>query len=108
VLGTTENDQMHLFHHMHERTGAALAVRLRHTLHIAGRAVLFATIINAAGFLGLSTSSFPPLQQFGLMTAAAFVLAMLADFTVLPAALWLTDRERRGSPAPRETAPDRR
>jgi predicted RND superfamily exporter protein len=96
VLGTTENDQMHLFHHMHERTGSALEVRLRHTLRIAGPAVLFATLINAAGFLGLSASSFPPLQQFGLMTAAAFALAMLADFTVLPAALWIASGERPG------------
>jgi predicted RND superfamily exporter protein len=96
VLGTTENDQMHLFHHMHERTGSALAVRLRHTLRVAGPAVLFATLINAAGFLGLSASSFPPLQQFGVMTAAAFVLAMIADFTVLPAALWIASRERPG------------
>jgi predicted RND superfamily exporter protein len=89
VLGTTENDQMHIFHHMHERTGSPLDLRLHHTLRVAGRAVAFATVINAVGFLGLATSSFPPLRQFGLMTTAAFVLAMVADFTVLPAALWI-------------------
>lgn len=94
VLGTTENDQMHFFHHMHERAGAPLETRLHHTLRIAGRAIVFATIINAVGFLGLSGSSFPPLRQFGLMTASAFVLALLADFLVLPAALWLASGQR--------------
>jgi len=79
---------------MHERAGAPLETRLHHTLRIAGRAIVFATIINAVGFLGLSGSSFPPLRQFGLMTASAFVLALLADFLVLPAALWLASGQR--------------
>ncbi len=94
VLGTTENDQMHFFHHMHERAGAPLEERLHHTLRIAGRAIVSATLINAVGFLGLATSSFPPLRQFGLMTAAAFTLALLASFLILPAALWLASRQR--------------
>lgn len=93
VLGTTENDQIHFFHHMHERAGG-LEERLAHALHVSGRAVLFATLINAAGFLGLAASRFPPLRQFGLMTAAAFVLALIADFTMLPAALWISSREK--------------
>ena len=93
VLGTTENDQIHFFHHMHERAGS-LEERLSHALRVAGRAVLFATLINAAGFLGLSASRFPPLRQFGLMTAAAFVLALIADFTMLPAALWISSGEK--------------
>jgi hypothetical protein len=94
VLGTTENDQLHFFHHMHECAGAGTDAQLRHTLRVAGRAVVFATLINAVGFLGLSVSRFPPLRQFGLLTAAAFVLALIGDFTVLPAALWLARRDR--------------
>ena len=94
VLGTTENDQLHFFHHMHERTGSPLQVRLRHALRVSGRAVVFATLINAMGFLGLSASTFPPLRQFGLMTAAAFMLALIADLTILPAALWIVSREK--------------
>jgi predicted RND superfamily exporter protein len=104
VLGTTENDQMHFFHHMHERAGAPLEVRLRHTLRIAGRAVVFATLINAIGFLGLTASRFPPLWQFGLMTASAFVLALVADFLVLPAALWIASGERPAAAAAPSTA----
>ncbi|HEX5064072.1 MAG TPA: MMPL family transporter [Kofleriaceae bacterium] len=105
VLGTTENDQMHFFHHLHEGPRASLEARLHHTLQIAGRAIVFATVINAIGFLGLAPSSFPPLRQFGLMTASAFVLALLADFLVLPAALWLASGERPASVAPPAAPP---
>jgi len=95
VLGTTENDQIHFFHHLHEREGAPLAEALLHALRVSGRAIVFATLINAAGFLALSFSSFPPLRQFGLVTSAAFLLGLLADFTALPAGLWMVERRRR-------------
>ncbi|OLD07971.1 MAG: hypothetical protein AUG04_12745 [Deltaproteobacteria bacterium 13_1_20CM_2_69_21] len=89
ILGTTENDQIHFFHHLNEREGAPLEEALEHALRVSGHAIIFATLINAAGFLALSFSSFPPLRQFGLVTSAAFVLALIADFTALPAGLWI-------------------
>jgi uncharacterized protein len=95
VLGTTENDQIHFFHHLHEGEGeGGLEGALRHALRVSGRAIVFATLINAAGFLGLSFSGFPPLRQFGIVTSVAFLLGMIADFTALPAALWIARRER--------------
>lgn len=100
VLGTTENDQIHFFHHLQEGSGpGGFEAALRHTLRVSGRAIVFATLINAAGFLGLAFSSFPPLRQFGVIASAAFLLAMLADFTALPAALWF-GRRARSSAAP--------
>jgi predicted RND superfamily exporter protein len=107
VLGTTENDQIHFFHHMHERGGAGVEERIRHALRVSGRAIVFATLINAAGFLGLSISSFPPLRQFGLMTASAFLLALVADFTALPAALWIVSGQHPAAPPARTAAHDR-
>src|SRR5206468_1464544 len=95
VLGTTENDQIHFFHHLHERDDAPLDQALLHALRVSGRAIVFATLINAAGFLALSLSTFPPLRQFGLVTSAAFMLALIADFTALPAGLWMVDRRSR-------------
>ena len=99
VLGTTENDQIHFFHHLQEKKADDLDAGLRHTLRVSGRAILFATLINSAGFMGLALSSFPPLRQFGIITSAAFLLAMLADFTALPAALWI-GRRRGNAPKP--------
>lgn len=94
VLGATENDQLHFFHHMHEKRGEPLEAQLAHAFRVSGRAVAFATLINAIGFLGLASSGFPPLRQFGIMTATAFVLALVADFLVLPASLWIARRAR--------------
>ncbi len=95
VLGASENDQIHFFYHFQERRGAASAEQaLRHSLFVAGRAILFATLINAGGFLALALSGLPPMRQFGVLAASAFVLSMLASLTALPASLWIVFRER--------------
>src|SRR6059036_3438851 len=99
VLGASENDQIHFFFHFQEgRGGASGEQALRHALHVAGRAILFATLINACGFLALALSGLPPMRQFGIVSASAFVLSMLASLTVLPSALWLVYRERPDAP----------
>jgi uncharacterized protein len=96
VLGATENDQIHFFWHLQERrrgpgeTEAALG----HAIRVAGSGIVFATVVNAGGFLALAIADLPPMRQFGGLTAIAFLLSMLADFTALPAALWLVFRER--------------
>ncbi len=104
VLGATENDQVHFFYHFQEERhspGAGNSLRgstaaaLRHAMIVAGRPILFATLINASGFLALALSDLPPMRQFGIVSASAFVLALLADFTALPAALWILSRDER-------------
>jgi predicted RND superfamily exporter protein len=61
----------------------------------AGRPIVFATLINASGFLALALSDLPPMRQFGTVSSSAFILALLADFTALPAALWILSRDRK-------------
>jgi predicted RND superfamily exporter protein len=98
VLGATENDQIHFFYHYHEgRETGSTASALRHALLIAGRPILFATLINASGFLALALSDLPPMRQFGIVSSSAFVLALLADFTALPGALWILTRLERNN-----------
>ena len=101
ILGATENDQIHFFYHYNEgQVGGSTAAALRHALIIAGRPILFATLINASGFLALALSDLPPMRQFGIVSSTAFVLALVADFTALPGALWILTRfERRTVPA---------
>jgi len=96
VLGSTENDQIHFFYHFQEvRSTGSTADALRHALLVAGRPIAFATLINAGGFLALTFSDLPALRQFGIVSASAFVLALLADFTALLGALWILSRHRR-------------
>lgn len=95
VLGTSENDQIHFFYHFLEgRKEGTVEQALRHTLRVAGRAIVFATLINAGGFLAFTLAELPPMVQFGILAALAFVLSMIADFTALPAALWILFRAR--------------
>jgi predicted RND superfamily exporter protein len=95
VLGTSENDQIHFFWHFLEgRRDGTVEHALRHTLRIAGRAIFFATLINAGGFLAFVLAELPPVREFGFLASLAFVLSMIADFTALPAALWILFRER--------------
>jgi hypothetical protein len=96
VLGTSENDQIHFFYHYQEskRRGGSVEQALRHTFTVSGRGIFFATMINAGGFLAFALSDLPPFRQFGILTAVAFVLSMLADFTALPAALWIVFRDK--------------
>lgn len=101
VLGATENDQVHFFYHYQEgRSEGSTLAALRHALLVAGKPILFATLINAAGFLALAFSPLPPMRQFGTVSSAAFVLALLADFTALPAALWICTRSARTARSP--------
>ena len=96
VLGATENDQIHFFYHYHEGLESnSTSAALRHAMLIAGRPILFATLINASGFLALALSDLPPMRQFGIVSSSAFVLALLADFTALPGALWILTRFER-------------
>jgi predicted RND superfamily exporter protein len=100
VLGSTENDQIHFFYHFQEgRSAGTIHGALRHALLVAGRPILFATLINASGFLALALSDLPPMREFGIVSASAFVLALLADFTALPGALWILSRFDRKNPA---------
>ena len=96
VLGATENDQIHFFYHFQEgRSTGTTAGALQHALLVAGRPILFATLINASGFLALAFSDLPPMREFGIVSSSAFILALLADFTALPGALWILSRYDR-------------
>ncbi len=108
VLGASVNDQIHFFYHYLEgRRDGTVEQAMRHTLQVAGRAILFATLINAGGFLAFMLAELPPMREFGLLAALAFLLSMLADFTALPAALWILFRARPDADPPvgRSTAP---
>jgi len=52
-----------------------------------GRAMCYTTVAITIGLLVLSLSQFVPTIRFGLLTALAMTVALLADLTILPAIL---------------------
>jgi hypothetical protein len=103
ILGTSENDQIHFFWHFQEGLADGSTEKaLRHTFVVAGRAIFFATLINAGGFLAFGLAELPSMRQFGVLAALAFVLSMIADFFALPAALWILSGAKPDDTAPQE------
>lgn len=70
---------------------AAMAYSIRHNLI----PVLLATVTTAIGFLSLSLSSSPAIQDFGRIVSLGIGFAFIYTFTVLPALLlWASVGER--------------
>ena len=107
VLGTSENDQIHFFYHFTEKRnlGATTQQALTHTLQVAGRAIFYATLINAGGFCAFALADLAPIKQFGILSALALILSMVADFTALPASLWIVFNEKPDAFLDDEAAP---
>lgn len=60
------------------------------TLSTVGKPALYASVILFLGFLVLCLSTFVPIQEFGLLSAATMVVALVADVMLLPALLTTT------------------
>ena len=70
VLGTTENDQIHFFHHLQEGGGAGRARRGACATRCGSRGGPSSSPRSSTppASSGLAFSSFPPLRQFGVVT----------------------------------------
>jgi len=95
AIGLAVDDSIHFiagFRRHFDRTGDAVrSVEL--TMESTGRALLFTSLVLAAGFGVLGFSSMANLGYLGLTTAYAIVLAFVLDVTVTPALLVLTHRK---------------
>ncbi|MEO1658501.1 MAG: MMPL family transporter [Pseudomonadota bacterium] len=67
---------------------------VRYAFDTAGVAIFLTTVILVAGFSILVTSAFKLNADLGLLTAIAVVLAMVINFTLLPALFLLADRRQ--------------
>lgn len=88
AMGIAVDDTIHYLHRYRaeaRRVGPRAAVAATH--HSVGHALLYTTLILACGFALLLASDFLPSVYFGLLTALALLLALLADLTLLPALL---------------------
>jgi len=89
VIGIGVDDAIHYLHRFKEEIDAGVnvtdAVVASHGS--IGSALYFTSLTVIIGFSILAFSNFIPTIYFGLLTALAMVLALLANLTVLPALL---------------------
>ena len=77
---------LHRFRHEFQETGNVVeAVRRSHAS--IGRAMYYTSVVVMVGFSVLVFSKFVPTIHFGILTALAMALALLANLTVLPSML---------------------
>ena len=94
-LGIVVDDTVHLlskYVRARRERGGTAADAIRYAFKSVGVAIVVNTVILAAGFLVLLTSSFKVNVDMGLLTALAIVFALILDFLFLPALLLLIDR----------------
>jgi predicted RND superfamily exporter protein len=91
---------LHRFRLEYARWGnARVAVSFSHAS--TGRALLYTTLTVMVGFSVLYFSKFVPTVMFGIWTAVAMALALLANLALLPALLVLTHGKRPPDPTVR-------
>lgn len=107
VLGITVDDTIHLYHsYKHRRdAGASPVFAIARSFESSGRAVLATSLLLISQFALLSTSSFVPTANFGLMTAVGLASGQLFELLLLPALLLLKDARGRRPPAKPAIAP---
>lgn len=88
ALGITVDDTIHYIdRYLEERHGGSGARAVERTQSSVGYALLYTSLIVIMGFSLLAFSDFMPSVLFGLLTGLAMALAVLFDFTLLPALL---------------------
>ncbi len=94
AIGIAVDDTIHVYEGYRRRraAGVGTVLALGRTYAQAGRAITLTTFVLGAQFLLLGTSAFVPTVEFGLLSAAGLVAALLFDLLLLPAILVLAAR----------------
>jgi predicted RND superfamily exporter protein len=90
-IGIGVDDSIHYLYRFRREFGSTSNAEdaVRRTHASIGRAMYFTSLTVISGFSILSFSNFVPTVYFGLLTALAMALALLANLTVLPSMLIL-------------------
>ena len=94
IIGVAVDDTIHFLVKYREARarGESLESALAYVFHYAGKAIVFTTLILSAAFTVFTLSDFVPNVNFGIVTAAALLIAVAVDLVMLPAWLALADR----------------
>ncbi len=95
TLGLADDDTVYFFYvyMCRRRSGQTASEALPGALEECSRPLWIATVLNVVGFSIFVFSSFKPTVYFGLLTSEVWILAILAEFLLLPALLLILDRK---------------
>lgn len=92
VLGLAVDDTIHIMSRLSAevRTTADQKEALLRALSTVGKPTLYYSLLVFLGFLAFGLSSFVPVQEFGLLSAATILFGVAAELALLPALLATT------------------
>jgi len=99
AIGLAVDDTIHFMHNFrryYDQTGD-VPEAVRRTLHTTGRAMLVTSIVLAIGFFIFTQAALNNLIDFGILTGAAIVLALIADFVLAPALMMLVHPKKEAT-----------
>jgi predicted RND superfamily exporter protein len=87
AIGIAADDTIHFLSHYRRQKAEGLPAveAVATTFSKIGRAIVFTSIVSAAGFSILYLAQFKPIAYFGILTAVTMLMAMADDLFVLPA-----------------------
>jgi hypothetical protein len=97
TLGIVVDDTIHFlskYLRARREEGLDTADAVRYAFNSVGRAIIVTSLILVAGFMVLAQSSFAMNSWMAMLTAIAIVMAVLADFLLLPTLLLYLDRSK--------------
>ncbi|MGD9217501.1 MAG: MMPL family transporter, partial [Desulfobacteraceae bacterium] len=107
VLGLVVDDTIHFLHHFRKAYDETLDLQaaVRETLRTTGRALVITSLVLSGGFFIFTASFLNSNVRFGWLTGCAVLLALAADFFLVPALLTLAMRRKKGIAQERSTQP---
>ena len=95
VFGIIVDDTIHFLSEYLKarREGLSAAEAVRSAFHTVGQALLTTTVVLSAGFMAFATSGFEVSWSLGLLVTMTILLALAADFLLLPTLLIAVDRK---------------
>jgi len=102
VIGIAVDDTIHFMHNFQRyfQVSGDVDAAVRETMRTTGSALLFTTLVLAAGFSVFLLAEMSNMRIFGALAAMATLVAFIADLLVAPALLAIVEGSRARGPSP--------
>jgi predicted RND superfamily exporter protein len=96
-LGIAVDDSTHFLFDFRRLRKQGLSIKhtLEHIMTYSYPALLFTTVVNSAGFGIFFLGDYVPNAKFGVMIAFILIFALIADFFIMPAILYLSEKNKK-------------